>query len=74
MDTVQMGNFLIKNKLTVIAQLINLHWLLVQSHSALYRRFNDTVDFTLGEVLKCAALLKLTSQERDSIFFAGQVS
>ncbi len=44
------------------------------SPSALYRRFNGTVDFTLGEVLKCVARLKLTSQERDRIFFAGQVS
>ena len=44
------------------------------STSALYRRLNGSVYFTVPEVLRCADRLSLTSEERDQIFFTAGVA
>ena len=43
------------------------------SRSALYRRLNGEVDFTLGEILKCSERLRLSSARWQYIFiYSGE--
>ena len=51
-----------------------LSQLLGISQSALYRRLNGQIAFTVPEMLMCAKYLGLTNEERDQIFFAELVS
>lgn len=44
------------------------------SGSALYRRLNGSVLFTVGEVQNAEDFLNLTREERDEIFFDQKVS
>ena len=44
------------------------------SPSALYRRLNGKVSFTLGEIMKCTGRLNLSAETRNQIFFAEEVS
>ena len=44
------------------------------SPSALYRRLNGSVPFTLGEIDHCVLRLGLTPTRRDQIFFAPEVT
>lgn len=44
------------------------------SPSALYRRMNGRVFFTLGEINRCVDRLGLTPEARNQIFFAEKVS
>lgn len=42
--------------------------------SALYRRFNGKISFTLGEINRAVERLHLTTEQRNQIFFAEKVS
>ncbi len=42
--------------------------------SALYRRLNGKVSFTLGEINRAVDHLHLTTEQRNQIFFAEKVS
>lgn len=42
--------------------------------SALYRRLNGKVSFTLGEINRAVDRLHLTTEQRNQIFFAEKVS
>ena len=44
------------------------------SPSALYRRVNGRISFTLGEIEKCSGRLNLSPDRRNKIFFAREVS
>ena len=41
------------------------------STSALYRRFNGEVFFTLGEMWRCCAFLNISQEKQLEIFFAA---
>ena len=51
-----------------------LSQVLAISQSALYRRLNGNVVFTVPEMLICAKHLGLTAEERDAIFFKDKVA
>lgn len=42
--------------------------------SALYRRLNGSISFTLGEINRTVERLNLTTEQRDRIFFVEKVS
>lgn len=42
--------------------------------SAMYRRLNGSVSFTLGEINRAVDRLHLTTEQRNRIFFAEKVS
>ncbi len=44
------------------------------SPSALYRRMNGSISFTLGEINRCVDRLGLSPEARNQIFFAEKVS
>lgn len=44
------------------------------STTAVYRRLNNEVAFTVPEMLKCVSRLNLSTAERDKIFFEKKVS
>ena len=44
------------------------------SPSAMYRRLHGKISFTLKEINLCTERLNLTTDQRDAIFFADEVS